>query len=104
MEWQKHIFHSSFRVKQLNDYVDHLEKKQNGEQANSKLLFCFSGTVYIKGATCRSCRFFCSVYSFVLRKSPKFRIGPNFCLASLPTFVDKFHKFLWSGCLKNDLG
>ena len=32
--------YSVFRVKELDDYVDELEKKQNGEQASSKC--CFS--------------------------------------------------------------
>ena len=27
------------RIKQLNEYVDHLEKKQNGEKTNSKLFY-----------------------------------------------------------------
>ena len=38
-------FRSVLRVKQLNEYVDYLEKKQNGEQTNSKF-WMFHYTIY----------------------------------------------------------
>lgn len=37
--WMSILLFFLCRVKQLNDYVVYLEKKQNGEQANSKLTF-----------------------------------------------------------------
>lgn len=38
-----------------------------------------------------------------LQKSPNCRSGPNFCLATMPTFIDKFRKLYNNGFLVFEL-